>query len=147
MLKLIATLLVLTSASLAQSSSDGSFSVRHVKLPNFFLSAVQMREAESLYKSACEAVQHEFHGRSGALHPRFKVVIGADIDEVDGVLGPSKNLDGTVEIRLKKWNPAMFARGVVVIAFDQMLTTDVITQLGNRAVLYSGAAVDVAGLK
>jgi hypothetical protein len=147
MLKLIATLLVLASASLAQSSSDGSFSVQHSKQPNFSLSAAQMREAESLYKSACEVVQREFHAGSIALHPRFKVIIGADTDEVYGVMSQNKNLDGTVQIRLKEWNPMSFAQGVVVIAFDQMLTTALINQLGSRAVRYSGATLDVAGLK
>jgi hypothetical protein len=147
MLKLIVTLLALASASLAQSSSDRSFLVMHSKQPDFSLSTVQMREAESLYKSACEVVQREFHAGSGALHPRFKVIIGADTDEVYGVMSASKNLDGAVQIRMKKWNPMSFAQGVVVIAFDQMLRTDLISQLGSRAVRYSGATLDVAGLK
>jgi hypothetical protein len=147
MLKVMATLLVLASASLAQTSSDGSFSVHHSKHADFSLSPTQMREAEALYKSVCEVVQGEFHIVAGELHPHFKVVIGADRNEVDGVMPRNKQLENVVEIRLKKWNPTMFAQGVVVIAFDQILTNDVINQLGNRAVRYSGATVDVADFK
>jgi hypothetical protein len=47
------TLLILVSAAMAQLSSDESFSVRHSKHANFSLSRDQMREAESLYHSAC----------------------------------------------------------------------------------------------
>jgi len=147
MLKLIVTLLALASASLAQSSSDKSFVVMHSKQPDFSLSAAQMQEAESLYKSACEVVQREFHAGSGALHPRFTVIIGADTDEVYGVMSESKNLDGAIQIRMKKWNPISFTQGVVVIAFDQMLRTALIDQLATRAVRHSGATLDAAGLK
>jgi hypothetical protein len=146
MLKVIAALLVLASGSLAQSASDGSFQVQYSKHQPT-LSAVQMREAESLYKRTCEVVQREFRSASSTPHPRFKVVIGSDIDEVYGVMGPNKNVNGTVEIRLKKWDPLLFTRGVVVIAFDQMLTTAIIAELGNRAIRYSAATVDLAGLK
>jgi hypothetical protein len=48
---------------------------------------------------------------------------------------------------MKKWDPIVFARGVVVLTFGQMLTADVIVQLGNRAIEHSGAATDVARLK
>jgi len=47
------------------------------------------------------------------------------------------------EIRMKKWNPAMFAEGGVVLAYHDELTTDKIKQLGNRAVRYSNATIDV----
>jgi hypothetical protein len=146
MLKLIATLLVLASASLAQSSSDGSFSVHHSKHEKFSLSSAKMREAESLYRSACEVVQHEFGSSSGELHPHFRVVIGAKRNEVD-LTSRNNQLSGTIEIRLKKWNPMMFAEGVVVVAFKTMLTIDMIKQLSSRAVSYSGVTVDVAESK
>ena len=147
MLKVMAILLILASASLAQTSSDGSFSVQHIKHEDFSLNAAQMREAETLYKSACEVVQREFHGSAGKLHPHFKVVIGADHNEVNGLIPHNKQSETGTEIRLKKWNPRMFAQGVVVLAFDELLSTDVISQLGNRAIRYSGAAVDVADVK
>ena len=137
MLKAVFTLLVLASAGLAQTSSDGSFSVQHSKHANLSLSPTQMREAESLYQSACAVVQRDFHSGAGELRPRFTVVLGADRDEVHG----------RAEILMKKWNPVVFAEGVVVIAFDQMLTADVIKRLGERAIRYSNATVDVADLK
>ncbi|HWY60104.1 MAG TPA: hypothetical protein VNZ03_36915 [Terriglobales bacterium] len=137
MLKLMFTLFLLASAALAQSSSDGSFSVQHSKHANFSLSPAQMRDAESLYQSACAVVQHDFHSSAGGLHPHFTVIIGAD----------SNAVHGKGEIWMKKWNSLLFAQGVVVLAYYEALTADVITQLGNRAVRYSNASVDVADLK
>jgi hypothetical protein len=147
MLRVLFTLLVLASASLAQSSSDGSFSVRDSKHANFSLSPAQMHEAESVYRNVCAIVRHDFHSSVGELHPHFTVVIGADNNEVHGKMVQTDEAGGSAEIWMKKWNPNVFAEGVVVLAFDQMLTTDVIKQLGMRAVRFSNATVDVAGLK
>jgi hypothetical protein len=137
MLKLMVILLIAVSAAIAQSSSDGSFSVHHSKHANFSLSREQMREAESLYHSACVVVHQDFHSSPGIVHPHFTVVIGAETNEVH-------NME---EIRMKKWNPTMFAEGVVILAYQQELTADKVKQLSNRAVRYSNATVDVAGLK
>ena len=144
MLKLMFALLVMASVGLAQSSSDGSFSVRNSRHENSSLSAAQMREAESLYQSACEAVQSDFHSTEG-LHPHFTVVIDADRNEVHS--RGMKVDSGGVQIWMKKWNPTVFAQGVVVLAFHELLTRDLITQLGKRAVRNSNATVDVAGFK
>jgi hypothetical protein len=143
MLKLLLLILILASVGLAQTSSDGSFSVRNSSHPDSFLSESQMHEAESLYQGSCAVVQEEFHSTAG-LHPHFTVVIGAQRNEVHS--GGIQANDG-LEIWMKKWNPAMFAQGVVVLAFQQLLTRDAITQLSNRAVRYSNATVDVARLK
>ena len=137
MLKLMVTLLIAVSAAMAQSSSDGSFSVHHSKHANFSLSRVQMREAESLYQNACVVVQQDVRVSTEIVHPHFTVVVGAETNEVH-------NME---EIRMKKWNPTMFAEGVVILAYQQELTADKIKQLGNRAVRYSNATVDVAALK
>jgi hypothetical protein len=99
-----------------------------------------MREAESIYHSACAVVRREFRV-AGELHPHFTVVIGAERNEVRTKLSP------TDEIWMKKWDPMVFAEGVVVLAFDQMLSRDVIMQLGNRAFRQTNASVDVTGLK
>jgi hypothetical protein len=147
MLKVLFTLLVLASVGLAQSSSDGAFSVRHSKHANFSLSPTEMREAESLYQSACAAVQHDFRNAATTLRPRFTVVIGEDRNEVVGNTAQATEVHRNAEIRMKKWNPIIFAQGVVVLAFDQMLTGDVIRRLGDQAVRYSNATVDVAGLR
>jgi hypothetical protein len=143
MLKLLFSFLILAATGMAQSSSDGSFSVRHSKQTTFSLSKAQMHDAESLYQSACAEVQHEFHS-STELHPRFTVIIGEDRNEVHS--GGMKVDDG-LQIWMKKWNPTVFTQGVVVLAFQQLLTRNVITQLGDRAVRYSNASVDVAELK
>lgn len=144
MLKIFVTLIVLASAGLAQSSSDGSFSVRHSKNANVSLSPAEMRQAENLYSMACAVVKHDFHSGAGELHPRFTVVIGAENNEVHSA---RMKHDSDAELWMKKWNPMVFAQGVVVLAFDEMLTRDVITQLGNRAVRYSNATVDASDFK
>lgn len=46
MSKVLLSVLVLVSVGLAQSSSDGSFSVRNSRHPDSFLSEAQMHEAE-----------------------------------------------------------------------------------------------------
>jgi hypothetical protein len=136
MLKAMVTLFLLVSTGIAQSSSDGFFVVRHVTKPGASLTPAQMHDAEKLYQNTCAVVQRDFH-RSSELHPRFTVVLGAERNEVHG----------NTEIWLTKWNPAMFAEGVVVMAFQQVLTTDVIKQLAKRAVQYSDAMIDVSELK
>ncbi len=148
MLKIMLTVLILASAGLAQSSSDGSFSVHHVKRTNFSLTPAQMHEAESLYQSACLVVRHDFPTGTGEFYPpHFTVVVGTDSNEVHGNVVYSKKAHLQPEIWLKKWNPMVFAEGVVVLAFDQLLTEDRVTQLRNRAVRYSGSSVDVSNLK
>jgi len=143
MLKILFTIFAIASVSLAQTSSDGSFSVRHAKRANFSLSSAQMREAESLYRSACAVVRHEFPS-AGDLHPQFTVVIGADRNESRF---ENTGISAAHEIWLKKWDPILFADGVVSLAFDQMLTPDRIKQWGLRAVHQSDATVGVAELK
>lgn len=132
MLKTIFVLLALPLVALAQASSDRSFSVHHTKNANFSLSTAQMHEAERLYKSACMVVQREF--QTAELRPHFRVIIGAGRNEVH-----TEN-----EVWMKKWNPVVFARGVVMIA---LLKTKAIDRLTDRAVHYSNATVDVSALR
>jgi hypothetical protein len=141
MFKAMFALLVLCSVGLAQSSSDESFSVHHFKKANYSLKPAQMREAENIYRNVCATVERDFHRAGTELHPRFTVVIGAEANEVH-----SRRTQAD-EIWMKKWNPMMFAQGVVVLAFDQMLTRDVIVQLANRAFRQSNATVSVAGIE
>ena len=141
MTKLLATVffsvsICLVPACVAQSSSDGFFTVRHAKKPGFALSAAQMRQAEKLYQSACAVVQRDFRG-AGELHPRFTLVVGAERNAVYG-----RN-----EVWLKEWNPAIFTEGVIVLAFDQVLTGAMTTQMARRALQYANAAIDVNDLK
>jgi hypothetical protein len=143
MFRLMFTLLVLASAGLAQSSSDGTFFVRNIKHENSVLTPRQMREAESVYQNACAVVRRDFHVTS-ELQPHFTVIVGAPRNEVHSA---GMKDDGRTEIWIKKWDPRPFAQGVVVLAFHEMLTRDVIMELSNRAVRYSNATVDVAGLE
>jgi len=136
MLKAIVTLLFLASTCAAQSSSDGSFSVRHVTEHSHPLTAVQMHEAEKLYRNACAAVQRDLH-IGVELRPRFTVLLGA----------PNNEVHNGAEIWLTKWNPQMFVEGAVVVAFDQVLTPDAIKRLAKRAILDSNAMVDVTELR
>ena len=143
MLKTFLTLVIIVSAAWAQSSSDRSFSVRHFKDAKFSLNAAQMRQAENLYSLVCAVVKEDFHSGAVELHPHFTVLIGAQRNEVH--TRPVRS-EGGAELWMKKWNPMVFAQGVVVLAFDEMLTRDVITRLGNRALRYSNATVDVADI-
>lgn len=102
-----------------------------------------MRQAENLYTIACAVVKHDFHNGAGELRPRFKVVIGAENNEVHSA---RMRHDSDAELWMKKWNPMVFAQGVVVLAFDELLTREVITQLGNRTIRYSDASVDASDL-
>jgi hypothetical protein len=72
----------------------------------------------------------------------FTVVIGADQNQV-----LSRRLTQDDEIWMKRWDPDVFAQGVVLLAVDQSLTPDVVKRLGKRAVRYSNATVDISGFK
>ena len=98
-----------------------------------------MREEENIYRNVCATVELDSHRARSELHPRFTFVIGAEANEVH-----SRRTQAD-EIWMKKWHPIMFAQGVVVLAFDQMLTRDVIVQLANRAIRQNNAKVNVAG--
>jgi hypothetical protein len=135
MLKALVTTFFMVSLCIAQSS-DSFFSARHITKPGVSLTPAQMREAQKLYRNACAVVQRDFHSKS-ELRPRFAIVLGTDHDEVHG----------RTEIWLTKWNPSMFAQGVVVMAFDQVLTADLVKRLAGRAVQYSNATVDVTELQ
>jgi hypothetical protein len=136
MLKVLAAFFFYAAVSFGQSSSDGLFVVQNVRKSGSLLTAAQMRQAEKLYQSACTIVKNDFHGAMD-LHPRFTVIIGTDHNEVHG----------RSEIWLKQWNPAVFTEGVVVLAFEQVLTPDTIKQLGERAVRYTDATIDVADVR
>jgi hypothetical protein len=133
MVKVFVALLVVTSVAFAQSSSDGSFSVHDIAHSNAVLTPAQLREAESIYQNACAVVQHDFH--SGDLkHSHVDVIVGTDRDLVHG----------RSEIWMTKWNRDRFAQGIVLLL---LLNTDVIEQLGSRAVRYSSATINVSTMK
>jgi len=133
MLKIIVALLLLTSTLVAQSSSNGSFSIHDIAHSNAVLTPAQLHEAESIYQNACAVVQHDFHS-SELKHPHVDVIVGTDRDLVHG----------RSEIWMKKWDRDKFAQGIVLLL---LLNTDVIEQLSSRAVRYSNTTINVSTMK
>lgn len=89
-------------------------------------------EVDKLYLSACSAVQREFGG-TRPIRPHFTLVLGADKDQAD--------LDRR-EIRLIKWNPDLFAQGVVVFAFEGLMPLDQRIAVARRAVNWAGSTIE-----
>ena len=93
-------------------------------------------EVDKLYLSACSAVQREFGG-TRPVRPQFTLVLGADKDQAD--------LDRR-EIRLIKWNPNLFAQGVVVFAFEDLMPLDKRMAVARRAVSWAGSTVEIKAI-
>jgi hypothetical protein len=90
-------------------------------------------EAEKIYLSACSAVQREF-GSNRAVRPQMTVVLGADKDAV---------LFDEREIMLTKWDRHLFAQGVVVFAFEDLMPVEQRLILAKRAVNWADATVEI----
>jgi hypothetical protein len=93
-------------------------------------------EVDKLYLSACSAVQREFGG-ARPVRPQFTLVLGADKDQAD--------LDSR-EIRLIKWNPDLFAQGVVVFAFEGLMPLDQRLAVARRAVNWAGSTMETKAI-
>jgi hypothetical protein len=94
-------------------------------------------EAEKIYLSACSAVQREF-GSNRAIMPQVTIVLGADKDAV---------LFDEREIRLTKWDRHLFAQGVVVFAFEDLMPVEQRLILAKRAVNWADATVEIERVK
>ena len=94
-------------------------------------------DAEKVYESACSALQREFH-IVRPLRPHVTLIIGA---HENGAYGDSK------EIRLTKWDPFLFAQGVVFLAFDDLLPRAKVTEVAKRAVTWADSVVEVQKLR
>lgn len=68
-------------------------------------------EAQKIYVSACRTVELEY-GAGRSIRPRVSLLLGADQDSVDW---------GRGEIRLRDWDPNLFAQGVITLAYRQIL--------------------------
>jgi len=68
-------------------------------------------DAETVYISACSAVEREFR-ISRPLMPQVTLVIGAN---------RNRAYWDAREIMLTKWDPYSFAQGVVIFAFEDLL--------------------------
>ena len=90
-------------------------------------------EANKLYLSACSAVQREFGG-TGPVRPKLMLVLGADRNEV---------YRDSREIRLIKWDPYLFAQGVVMFAFEDLMHTDKKLAVARRAVNWADSTIDI----
>jgi len=96
-------------------------------------SQVWPRDAEKIYVNACSAVERELRV-SRPLRPRVTLVLGAH--ENGAYLDPR-------EIRLTKWDPYMFAQGVVFFAIDELLPERERLAVAKRAVTWAGSTVAV----
>ncbi len=98
-------------------------------------------EAGRIYASACDLLARTVRPENPPqLHPKLLLVLGADQDEYlrDG---------GVNEIRLKSWNPEMFAEAVVLGAVREVLRTDDLKRVAHESVSLADATVSSSELK
>lgn len=90
-------------------------------------------EAQKIYDSACAVVQQEFGGNR-SIRPQFKLVLGAATNSV--------NFDQR-ELRLTKWDPYLFAQGVVMLSVEDLMSPQHRSEMAKRAVTWADATIDV----
>ena len=90
-------------------------------------------EVNKVYLSACTAVQREF-GDISVLRPPVALVLGADTNAVD--------FDKKT-ILLKRWDHSLFAEGVVILAFEGLVTPQRRMMMTNRAMSLAQATVNI----
>ncbi len=89
-------------------------------------------DAEKIYFSACSAVEREFR-ISRAVRPQVTLVVGADQNVADR---------DAKEIRLTKWDPYLFAQGVVFFAFEELLPAGERVAVAKRAITWADSTVE-----
>jgi hypothetical protein len=94
---------------------------------------VSATEAEKIYLSACSVVQREFGG-ARSVRPRVTLILGANRDAI---------LFNDRKVELTKWEPRLFAQGVVVFAFEDLMSLDQRRVLASRAVNWADATVEI----
>jgi hypothetical protein len=90
-------------------------------------------EVNRVYLSACTAVQREF-SNSIVLRPTIALVLGADKNAV--------NFDKKT-VLLKRWDRSLIAEGVVMLAFEDLLTPQRRMMITSRAVNLAQATVNI----
>ena len=95
--------------------------------------AIPRRDADKIYESAVAAVQREFGGVR-PVSTQIKVVLGAHTNEA---------VWDKREIRLTKWDPYLFAQGIVIFAFEDLMPADKRLAMAQRALTWTGSTVDV----
>jgi hypothetical protein len=91
------------------------------------------QDAHKIYLSACTVVEREFSIHH-TVRPRFTLILGAD---KNGLFFNPR------EIRLSKWNPELFAQGVVMLAFDDLMTLDERVAMSRRALNWANSTMEV----
>jgi hypothetical protein len=126
-LRMATVVLILATACLAQDGLTVRDSGKH---------ALPAGEAERIYLSACSTVQRQFGGRR-TLRPQIALVLGAQQNQVEW---------NQREIRLVKWDPHLFAQGVVMLAFEELMPTGDRLDLARRAVSWADSTIEVGDL-
>jgi hypothetical protein len=62
------------------------------------------------------------------------LILGSDVNQADWDLR---------EIRLIKWDPYLFAQGVVIFAFEDLMPTELRLAVARRAVTWVDSTVEV----
>jgi len=94
-------------------------------------------EINRVYLSACSAVQREFYSHT-APRPTVALILGADKNVIDY---------DKKTILLRQWDRYLFAQGVVLLAFEDLLTPERRLGMATRAVNLADASVDVRELR
>jgi hypothetical protein len=126
--KFAVSVLALAGACLAQ---DG------LTIDNKHKERLSTPEAEKIYASACSVVQREFDIKH-PIHPRVRLVLGAGKNEI-WFFGR--------EIRLTRWDPYVFAQGVVWLAFEDLMPSQQRLTIAKRAVTWADATVEIERLE
>ena len=126
-MKFIVSVLALSAACLAQEG---------LTINNNPKERVSTPEAEKIYFSACAVVREEFDVKRPIL-PRIKLVLGAS---KNGVLWDER------EIWLTRWDPYLFAQGVVMLAFAEIMTGDRRMLMTKRAMNWADSTVEIKRL-
>jgi hypothetical protein len=93
-------------------------------------------EVEKIYVSACTVVRQEFHD-GNLINPSVTLVLGGDKDEI---------VPNEQEIRLVKWDPYLFAQGVVMLTFQDLLPVERKLTMTSRALSQAEATIAVHNL-
>ena len=126
LLKFAVVALTLTTACLAQEPLVTVTQKGKHKWP--------AEEVDKIYSSACAAVQREFGG-DHSVRPRVALILGSDKNSVNFDAG---------QVLLVKWDRDLFAQGVVVLAFEDLMTLERRVRIAKRAVNWTDATVEVA---
>ena len=126
--KLVMLVLVFASIARAQEGTVNVYSEGKQKW--------SPSEVNRVYLSACTALEREFGDRK-LRHPNITLVLGADQNAVDF---------DKKKVLLRRWDQGLFAEGVVILAFEGILTPERRMILTNRAVSLAQATVNVSEL-